>query len=212
MFDLPLRLEFFEELKAIAGFEVLHRRVVQQVDIDGVDPEPLEAAFEATADVVWSEIPCPCDHIVAAFGADDDLVAVRALAQEPADDLFAATGPIGIRGVDETHPRVDGSMQRLRALGIVDGTKKPTDGNRAESDHGHFQSCTAEYTCVHRVILPYEKPSCRRLSPRSRYVPAEQCPIRRQDTIAPNDRGRRSRPVVRAAPGQSDPWGNRWGE
>src|SRR4029453_7685207 len=178
MFNLPLRLEFFEELKANAGFEVLHRRVVQQVHIDGVDPKTLETAFEATTDVVWSEIPCPCDHIVAAFGADDDLVAVGALAQKSADDLLTASGPIGIRGVDETHPRVDGSMQRLRALGIVDGTKKPANGDRAEADHGHFQSCASEYTCVHRVILPCKKPPSRRLNPLSRLMPAYHGPTR----------------------------------
>src|SRR5262245_4645166 len=131
---------------------------MQQVHIDGVDPEPLEAAFKATADVVRSEIPCPRYHIIAAFGADDDLVVVWALAQKPANDLFTASGSIGIRGVNETHPRVHGGMQRLRALGIVDGTKKPANGDRTEADHGHCQSCTSEYPCVHRVIPPCEKP------------------------------------------------------
>ena len=76
MFDLPFCLELFEELEAIAGFEVLHRGIVQQVHIDDSNPEPLQAPFKATADVVGGEIASPGDHIVAAFGADDDLVPV----------------------------------------------------------------------------------------------------------------------------------------
>src|SRR5262245_45057987 len=102
---------------------------MQQVDVYGVDSESLEATFEAPADVLRSEIPCPGNHVVPAFGADDDVVTVRALTQEAANQLLTTSGSISIRRIDETHPCIDRRMQGLNAFGIIDGTEKTADGN-----------------------------------------------------------------------------------
>jgi hypothetical protein len=148
--DLALRLVRFEHVEAVLGLQVCQARIMQQIDVDGVNAEPLQTALDTAADVIRGEIACAGHHIVAAFGAHNKAVAVRAFLEEGADDTLAVPSTVGVRGIDEVHPGIDSRMQRLQADCVLDRAKDAADSHGPESDHAHLQASASESALLHR--------------------------------------------------------------
>src|SRR2546422_2905803 len=96
MFDFALRFVGFEHVKAVPRLHILQRRIVQEIEINRLDAQPLQTALDTAADIVWCEIPHASHHVITAFGADEDLVAVRTLFEEGTNDVLAMSSAVGV--------------------------------------------------------------------------------------------------------------------
>jgi hypothetical protein len=96
VFDFALRFVGFEHVKAVPRLHILQRRIVQEIEINRLEAEPLQAAFDTAADIVRREIPHARYHVIATFGADEELVAVRTLLEEGTNDALAMASTVGI--------------------------------------------------------------------------------------------------------------------
>src|SRR5438094_4228541 len=110
VFDFALCFVGFEHLKAVPRLHILLRRIVQEIEINRLDAEPLQAALDTAADIVRREIPHARYHVITTFGAYEDLIAVSTLFEEGTNDALAVSSAIGIRGIDKIHPGIDGCM------------------------------------------------------------------------------------------------------
>ena len=120
MFDFALGFISFEYVEAVPRLHILQRWIVQEVEINRLDTQPLQAALDTAADIVRREIPHARYHVIPAFSADEDLIAVSALFEESTDDALAMPGTIGVRGVDKIYSgNIDGRMQGFYTDGII---------------------------------------------------------------------------------------------
>ena len=126
--NVSLGFKCLQNIKTIASFEIVQRGIVQEIDINRLHAQPLQTALGTAANIVRGEMPLARDHIVAAFGTQNDLVAIRALFEERADQGLAVSGAIGVRGVNKIHPGVYRRVQRLGAHSVIDWAKGPADG------------------------------------------------------------------------------------
>jgi hypothetical protein len=96
VFNFALRFVGFEHIIAIPGLHILQCRIVQEIEINRLNAEPLQAALDTATDIVRRGIPHTSHHIVAAFGADENLVAVRTLFEEGTNDALTVSSAIGV--------------------------------------------------------------------------------------------------------------------
>src|SRR5215831_19531877 len=96
VFDFALRFVGLDHVKAVPRLHILQRRIVQEVEINRLDAQPLQTALDTATDIVWREIPHARYHVIPTFGADEDLVAVRTLFEEGTNDALAVSSAIGI--------------------------------------------------------------------------------------------------------------------
>ena len=145
---------------AVLRLHVLHFGVVEEVQADGLHPEPAQALLEAFSDEAGREVAAPAaalegDEVVAPFRAQDEIVPVGAFLQEFSDEVLAAALAVGVRGVDEVHPAVDGGVEGAVTLGIVHGAKAAADGHGAESDNRYLKAGVSEGPFFHgSICLP----------------------------------------------------------
>src|SRR5262249_49236602 len=127
----------------------LQRRIVQEVHVNGLDTQPLQAALDTAADRVWREVPHASHHIIATFRTDDDLIAIRALFEESTDHPLAVPLAIRVRRINKIHPSIDGRMEGFGADGVIHRAIDATDGHGAKTHHRYIESCPSKRTLFH---------------------------------------------------------------
>ncbi len=142
MADLPLVLERVQLAERLGD---RHVRVggVQLVQVDSLEPKPLQAALARLAQVVRMPVAVPLGRARSAQPAlrrDDEVVRVGV--ERLRDQLFADMRPVRVGRVDQVHAQLDRPpqhAQRVLAVGRVAPDPVADDPHRAEAEpvHGH---------------------------------------------------------------------------
>ena len=85
---------------------------MELVDVDAVEAETLEAAFDGLLDVRGAGVVLPDAGAVARpadLGGDDEIVGIGL--ERLGDQLFGDVGAVGVGGVDEVDAELDGAAQ-----------------------------------------------------------------------------------------------------
>src|SRR5205823_5300230 len=116
------------------------------IEIDRVDPEPLEARVAGGADIFGvaahaEELAIRPTHI-GELGGEEDLVA--AAADRSADQLLVLERPVHVGGVEEGNALVERVMDGRNRLLVVAASVKLAHAHAAETDRGNFGTVAAE--------------------------------------------------------------------
>ena len=127
------------------------------VEVDVVDAEPLQRAFQRLAHVGGAVVVLapPVGHPVdAELGRERDLRATAAvLRQKLADQRLAEAGAIDVRRVPEVDPEFQRASQRPEGLRLVSGPGEPCEAHAAEADRGN-RRMRAKGPPLHHVPSP----------------------------------------------------------
>ncbi|TFH51433.1 MAG: hypothetical protein E4H01_00465 [Lysobacterales bacterium] len=126
---------------------------MQHVEVDGLATEARERSFQTFGDVPGLEIAGSGQHVVAAFAEYQDPGTIRALLEELPDQTLAAAFAVRVRGIDEVHARVDGSVQRPQTFRVVYRAESPADGHSAEADDADLEPGVAKWSRIHFRLL-----------------------------------------------------------
>src|ERR1700723_1130559 len=97
-------------------------RSVQLIDVDALQPQPLQASFERPREVFGAGIMGPlawARALPSALGRDDQSGLIRI--ERLGDQLFRCPGAIGIRGVNQVYIELDRPLQSSKGRRSVRG-------------------------------------------------------------------------------------------
>ena len=156
--DVVQRLERLLDRRAVVPavnlveVHVVHAEAPQR----GVDPGHDRLARETAAVRALA-------HRHEDLGGDDDLVAVGHLPQRAAGDLLARAVGVGVRGVEEVDPGVEGLAEEGFRRVLVEGPRVGAAVGDAvahapQADPRHVDTGHAELRELHAASLPHEPP------------------------------------------------------
>ena len=120
-----------------------HRTVdpVLVVEVDVVDPQPLEGGVDGPADVVGAAVDADPAAVLAALvaelGGQHDLVAPAG--DRLAHQLLVGERPVHVGGVEEGHAEVQGAVDRGDRLRLVARAVELGHAHAAEAECGHLE-------------------------------------------------------------------------
>src|SRR5437660_448839 len=119
--DLAVSLQLLDRLGPALRLKLLHGRAMQHVQVDRVPPQPLEAVLGGSQD--RAGLKAPVRVVVrldwhAAFGGDDR--GDGRAAGDVAEDRFAASLVVAVRGVEERDAEVEGASDDWGPLRRID--------------------------------------------------------------------------------------------
>jgi len=131
---------------------VVRDRPVDLVEVDRVDPQPLEAGMRLAHDrVPFEAVDHPTVRPLQQRGLGEHIrTLVRGEAsQSTPDDLFGVTEPVCGSGIDPVHPKPERSVDRRDRLGVLLRTPaelpaSSADCPGAEPDAGYLKAGVAE--------------------------------------------------------------------
>ena len=147
--DLAFRLQLAERLEHLAPLEFFQRDAVQLGQIQGLNFEPLQRVFGVPADVRGPAVlHQPRIGPAAELGGDE--VVPRPFALEAGDELFAASRPVNVRGIQKRGPRIDRGVQRGERVVVRNVPPLiPADLPAPEADIRHLHRVAAEGMSSH---------------------------------------------------------------
>ena len=126
--------------------------VVQQVEVDVVELQALEASLDFAHDVKAGEaaVVGPLADPAPDFGGDDQIVALAGhILEGLAEHLLATTGEIEVGAVDKVDSQVDGALDDADAGGLVGHALPETAEGGAQTDGGYLDAEVAQFAVVH---------------------------------------------------------------
>src|SRR5579883_31915 len=129
---------------------------VQVVEIDGIDPQPLERVVAGPAHVLRPSVETPSPLTVGAaheaeFRGHPHFVAPAADCL--ADQLFVGVRSVGVRRVEQIDPEFQSSVDGCQGLRLVGGPVGIAHTHAAESNRRDGQTLLAESSLLHVLLL-----------------------------------------------------------
>jgi hypothetical protein len=125
------------------------------VEVDRVDAEPLERAFDGGAHVLGAAVDAALEWIVrvadeAEFRRDDELLALAL--DRLSDELLVGVRAVHVGGVEEVHPELERAMDRGDGFSLVALIAvKFGHSHAAEAHGGCLESLCAEFPMLHSL-------------------------------------------------------------
>ena len=149
--DLPLLLEELEGLHEDLG--MLGRADVTLVQVDGVRRQPIEAGVAAPDDAVDALQPrrvALAAPPVAHLGGD--VAGAAPVGQGLAEQGFALTQAVGVRGVEQVDAGVEGGVNGADGLLFAHGTPLAADGPATHRHRAHVPSRLSQSSLLHGLL------------------------------------------------------------
>ena len=140
------------------------------VEVDVVDPEPLERGVAGRADVVGGSVDA--DHaavresLVAELGGELDLVAPAG--DRLADEQLVREGAVHVGGVEEGHAQVEGAVDGVDAALLVGGAVELRHPHAAEAEGGDGEG--ADLSCLDAHACHHSPSSALQVNPSARWA------------------------------------------